>query len=114
LGYDIATGLIKGAILGLVTGGILNKLGAFSNVGFALAAILSGGLALEGIWEVSKSGYAPDDKFSFLNIFGTDTNWFKNSPMQNLGIPSWAFAGTWPGSGGSQEGYWLRTLPLVP
>lgn len=114
LGYDIATGLIKGAIFGLVTGGILNKLGAFSDVGFALAAILSGGLALEGIWEVSKSGYAPDDKFSFLNIFGTDTNWFRNSPMQNLGIPSWAFAGTWAGSGGSQEGYWLRTLPLVP
>jgi RHS repeat-associated protein len=114
LGWEILTSVAKGAIFGLVTGVVLNKLALFSPVAFGLAAILSAGLAIEGIWEVSKAGYEPNDKFSFLNIFGSDANWFKNSPLRGLGIPSWAFSGTWLNSGRSEGGYLLQTLPLVP
>jgi hypothetical protein len=115
IGYDIATAVIKGAIFGLITGGLLGYYGMGATT---LWTIVTGAgsvlLTAEGIWEASKSAYAPKDTFSLLLVFGTDTNWFNNSPTKRLGIPSWAFAGTWAGSGRSEWGGVLQTMPLTP
>jgi hypothetical protein len=80
--------------------------------GEILAGILSIALAAEGGWEVYKSGKDPSDTFSLLNMFGTDTNWFRNSPAKRLGIPSWAFEGTWIYTG-SEGSALLETMPLA-
>jgi hypothetical protein len=86
LGLEIATGAIKGAIFGLVTGLSLN-IAALAGTGVAIiAGIVSAILTAEGVWEIAKSGYAPKDDFSFLNVFGSDSNWFKNSSANGSGF----------------------------
>ena len=120
IGYEIATSVIKGALFGLFTGCVLNKIGGFSYVGRWLAALVSAGLTGEGIWEISKAGYSPNDMFSFLNTFDwlNIPSWYKNSPAKSLGVPDWAFEGTWLGFGNNTQKNMLapllQTMPMSP
>jgi hypothetical protein len=114
LGFQIATGALKGAAYGLLLGGPLNYIGMAGKGGFAFAAIYSALVTTEGVWEIAKAGYAPDDKFSLLNVFGWNNNWFNNSPTKQLGVPSWAFAGTWVYSGADRSAPVLVTMPFAP
>ena len=114
LGYDIATAAIKGAIYGLLTGGQLNYIGTFSKGWLTFSRIYSAAVTLEAVSENVSQGFWPNNDFSLLNVFGWDNNWFNNSPIQRLGIPSWAFAGTWVGSGRSEVSVVLQTMPLCP
>jgi RHS repeat-associated protein len=114
LGYDIATAAIKGALYGLLTGAQLNLIGMASKGWKAFSVIYTGVLIAEGVGEDVSQAFVPGHQFSFLNVFGWDNNWFNNSPITRLGIPSWAFAGTWVGSGRSEVSAVLQTMPLCP
>jgi RHS repeat-associated protein len=119
LGLEILTSSIKGALVGLSIGICMNAF-ALADITFitVVAGIISGLFTLEAMAEIGLNVWQPNRFGSLGNIFGTDANWFKNSPSKSLGIPTWAFEGTWAWGGAGQHSRalarQLQTMPLAP
>jgi RHS repeat-associated protein len=118
LGEEMVTSMLKGGLFGLAVGLVLAVgLGAEA-IHLAAVVTISALFTGEAIAEVAGGGTIPGTNISFGNMFGTDPNWFRNSPLKALGIPHWAFKGSWLGFGPNRSdgnlAPLLQTMPLAP